>query len=172
VPPSYQSREPVTSANLGAGNVSSNPCRSCMILKPQLTREKSLVRHFDQIARNSRRNTGGFRSQRIPQFESDHPSQAVGLTDVQKRPIQPRSASLGHRGEPRAFGGAGRCRADSIRRLQLAAPSAETGPASATVAPVPIRLQGPRVCDSATVAPVPIRTGNCNCSKWPRLHMN
>ena len=33
---------------------------------------------------------------------------------------------------------------------------------------VPIRLQGPRVCDSATVAPVPIRTGNCNCSKWPR----
>ena len=29
-------------------------------------------------------NTGGLRSQRIPQFESDHPSHAVGLTDVSR----------------------------------------------------------------------------------------
>jgi len=37
------------------------------------------------------RNTGGLRSQRIPQFESDHPSHAVGLAHVQKWRPQPPS---------------------------------------------------------------------------------
>jgi hypothetical protein len=53
-----------------------------MSATPQLKREQSLPRRFGQIARTSRGNAGGFRSQRIPQFESDHPSHAVGLAHV------------------------------------------------------------------------------------------
>jgi hypothetical protein len=55
------------------------------ILHPQLEREPSRLRRFGQIDRKSPGKTGGFRSQRIPQFESYHPSHAVCLGNVQKR---------------------------------------------------------------------------------------
>src|ERR1700720_4298306 len=39
------------------------------------------------------RNTGGLRSQRIPQFESDHPSHAVGLCDAVRCDATPRKGA-------------------------------------------------------------------------------
>jgi hypothetical protein len=62
------------------------------LLVKQLEREQSLLRRFGHITRTSRGNTGGFRSQRIPQFESYHPSHAVGLADVRNTPGSTRNA--------------------------------------------------------------------------------
>jgi hypothetical protein len=59
---------------------SRNPCRSCTLVTPQLAREPSLLRPFRPNPLKFPGNTGGLRSQRIPQFESDHPSHAVGLS--------------------------------------------------------------------------------------------
>jgi hypothetical protein len=47
------------------------PVAAAYPLPKQLKREQSLLRRFGHIARASRGNTGGFRSQRIPQFESE-----------------------------------------------------------------------------------------------------
>ena len=82
-----------------------NPCRSCISSTPQLEREQSLVRRFGHIARTSRGNTGGFRSQRIPQFESYHPSHAVGLRDVQERRAYSAPRGLSDNGNPHRQGG-------------------------------------------------------------------
>jgi hypothetical protein len=62
-----------------------NPCRSCISATSQLEGERSPLCRFGQIVENYLDRSNGFESQRIPQFESDHPSHAVCLGDVQKR---------------------------------------------------------------------------------------